>query len=161
MTRRRSDFASERRARRVALADGTVGAQFTRDPSHSRMRTFLALPLFALLAVGCDSSGIEVDFGDPYRVAPGADVTLEGLTLRVPVTYSGGCAEHRFRPFSDFQTEDTTRLWLVHDANGDTCEALITDTLDVQLSGADLVPPHLDLVIPADNGAGEATIRVR
>lgn len=118
-----------------------------------------ALVLLALLlTVGCDSSGIEVDFGDPYRVDVTEDVALDGQVLRVPVEYAGGCAEHRFGPFTAFE-EGSARIWLVHDDGGDGCEALVTETVVVRLSSADTAPPRIDLVVPT--GDGEATIRLR
>jgi hypothetical protein len=83
--------------------------------------------LAALALAACDTVGglDPPDFGDAYTVR---SATLDGDTLRAVVEYSGGCAEHTFerRHRTDGQRGE---VWFVHDANGDACEALVTDTL--------------------------------
>ena len=57
--------------------------------------------------------------------------TLEGDTLRVNVSYGGGCETHAFtlvaepRFLESFPVQ--LRVSLAHDANGDRCEAWITE----------------------------------
>lgn len=83
--------------------------------------------LAVVLLAACDNVGgsDRPDFGDAYTVRSAA---LDGDTLRAVVRYSGGCEDHTFerRSQSDGQRAE---LWFVHDANGDLCEALVTDTL--------------------------------
>ena len=59
-------------------------------------------------------------------------------TLRVTVSYGGGCADHAFTlVLADaFQMMDPPRLpaTLAHQANGDPCEAWLTDTLEFDLT---------------------------
>ncbi|MGQ0704396.1 MAG: hypothetical protein ACT4PM_14880 [Gemmatimonadales bacterium] len=63
--------------------------------------------------------------------------TLQGSILHLFVRYGGGCRTHRFALVAgtDFGDSDPpyTRLWLVHDANEDLCEALIERQLQVDL----------------------------
>ena len=57
--------------------------------------------------------------------------TIEDDTLRVNVSYSGGCETHAFtlvaepRFLESFPVQQ--RVSIAHNANGDTCEALITE----------------------------------
>ena len=104
---------------------------------------------FALGLAACDNvSNLDPgEFGDPYRV-DASSARLDGDSLRVAVAYSGGCERHTFQPLSQSMGGAWT-LWLVHDANGDGCEALVTDTLAV---GFGLVPDEaapVDLFTPA------------
>ena len=72
---------------------------------------------------------------DSYR--PG-DAGIVGDTLRVTVSYGGGCADHAFTlVLADaFQMMDPPRLpaTLAHQANGDPCEAWLTETLEFDLT---------------------------
>ncbi len=113
----------------------------------------------AFLAVGCvtgpQTEGLEPDLqadkinltkgetfnqyledpGDPFDIDR---VAIDKSILFAFVTYPGGCEEHKFALIgSDMIAESyppqmfTT---LVHDANGDACEAVIHDTLQFDLS---------------------------
>ena len=57
--------------------------------------------------------------------------TVEDDTLRVNVSYSGGCETHAFtlvaEPIFLESFPVQLRVSLAHNANGDTCEALITE----------------------------------
>ncbi|PAP75122.1 hypothetical protein [Rubrivirga marina] len=94
----------------------------------------------ALLLAACDNVGglDRPDLGDPYRVE---SATLDGDTLRAVVQYGGGCATHTFERQSQTDGE-RWEVWFVHDANGDLCEALLTDTLaaDVAFLPATAIP---------------------
>ena len=91
-------------------------------------------PLIALAFIwmaGCDPTSPTIpDLGDAYVVEMSPDPLLDGDVLRVAVSYSGGCEDHTFElGFSTANPEP--ELWLKHDANGDLCEAYITDTLAI------------------------------
>lgn len=57
--------------------------------------------------------------------------TLQGDTLRVNVSYSGGCETHAFTLVAEHRFLESLpvqlRVSLAHNANGDRCEALITE----------------------------------
>jgi len=94
----------------------------------------LVLPLLAGAVFGlaaCDSASPTIpDLGDAYTVEMQPTPLLDGDVLRVTVSYSGGCQDHAFElAYSVVGMEP--ELWLDHDANGDLCEAYITETLDI------------------------------
>jgi hypothetical protein len=66
------------------------------------------------------------DHRDGYNVT---DAWIEGATLVVDVSYSGGCATHDFELYWNGLIAETfparASFRLVHDANGDFCEAII------------------------------------
>ena len=107
-----------------------------------------------LFAIGCnrmDSQSIdktvevsadEIEKIDPTVIAATSEAwgtdeyvinaaTLEDDTLRINVSYTGGCETHIFtlvaepRFLESFPVQ--LRVSLAHNANGDTCEALITE----------------------------------
>ena len=57
--------------------------------------------------------------------------TVEDGTLRVNVSYSGGCETHAFTLVAEERFLESfpvqLRVSLAHNANGDTCEAFITE----------------------------------
>ena len=57
--------------------------------------------------------------------------TLQGDTLTINVSYSGGCEAHTFTLVAEERFLESfpvqLRVSLAHNANGDTCEALITE----------------------------------
>ena len=114
----------------------------------------MRLVLFvALLLSACDIGTVLPEFGDGYAVATDTAV-LDGDTLRVEVSYSGGCEEHTF----DLETRaagPVRELWLVHDANGDLCEAYLTEALAVNVGRLPADGPVV-LLTPSDG-----TVRLR
>ncbi len=71
------------------------------------------------------------------------------------VQHSGGCRGHRY--IVHFRIHgDTTELWLQHNAKGDTCEALITRPLLLDVSLRVLETEHVVLLAP---GGGVFTLR--
>ncbi|UZR94538.1 hypothetical protein [Chondrinema litorale] len=70
------------------------------------------------------------------------DVNINGNFLEVEVSYAGGCEEHTFEmvwPESVDQIyPPKVPVILTHNAYGDLCEALITETLKIDLSGTQL-----------------------
>jgi hypothetical protein len=102
--------------------------------------------------------------GDPYDIGPsgGAEdpVVVVGHELRVTVGYSGGCEEHAFQICWDgsFMESDPVqaRIDLLHDANGDGCEAYVTDELSF-----DLNPMRLAWQSYYGGSGGEIILRLR
>ncbi len=111
--------------------------------SASRGRVSIGLILGLLGASGCGESGLgpdvpennvvlagNGDWGDDPYVANSASVDGHGLT--VEVSYAGGCRRHIFTLVisETFLESDPVQLpaELVHEANGDACEAWLTNT---------------------------------
>jgi hypothetical protein len=89
--------------------------------------------------VSPSNSDGDIEFGDPYeirRVDPvtgqPADPKLDMNILTTLVSYSGGCRDHAFELRSTTRS-DTASVWLVHDADGDLCEAYITEELQIRV----------------------------
>lgn len=61
----------------------------------------------------------------------------KGDILKINLSYSGGCSYHGFEVIWNgiVYTEDPCLVNLIisHDANGDLCEAYVTETIDVNL----------------------------
>lgn len=76
----------------------------------------------------------ETPNGDPIQVERSS---LAGNALTLQVGHSGGCGQHRYDlcygEFLESWPVQTT-LTLIHDANGDTCEAFVTQTLTFDLT---------------------------
>ncbi len=115
----------------------------------------MAVALGLLIAIGCevtDNLSSTPNFGDPYTVA--ADTALPSVVprldtegLHVTVQHSGGCRGHHY--IVHFRVHgDTTELWLQHKAKGDTCEALITRPLLLDVSLRVLETEHVVLLAP-------------
>ena len=124
------------------------------------MRLFLLLPLLVLAA--CDLAGTDgVDYGDPYRLTLQTEPTLVDDKLSVPVDYGGGCAAHTFSVRSRLDG-GTAEVWLVHDANGDSCEALISETVTAGVPAEVAAAERVALLVPATTQAdAEARVRLR
>lgn len=61
---------------------------------------------------------------------------VKGDTLRLKVSYGGGCRKHLFRLWKlpkEAQTPSKMELLLDHDSNGDVCEAWLTQWLSFSL----------------------------
>lgn len=101
------------------------------DPTGPRSR--LGSDREIVVAFGRDPSAYP---DDDWDLVEGA---VDGDTLQLRVRYVGGCRPHRFRllavddwiPLPDFGPIPTVgvELRLSHDAVGDRCEALVTETL--------------------------------
>ena len=110
------------------------------------MRVF-TLSLFVVVAwvAACDTTSSTIPtFGDPYTVQRRPAPVLEGDSLRVTVSYSGGCESHHFDVMSSLAG---TELWLHHDANGDTCDAYLTRELYLPVDTSRLSAPPLRIYI--------------
>ncbi len=71
------------------------------------------------------------------------DVSIENNTLTVVASYGGGCESHDFRLYWDGSVLESfpaqAHLTLIHNGNGDACEAFITEELQFDLSEVALV----------------------
>lgn len=73
---------------------------------------------------------------DPLNVT---DLEIEGDTVHLSVSHGGGCANHRYGLCFSDQWKETSGLpvrvgfRLLHDAGGDTCEALLHEDLTFDL----------------------------
>lgn len=123
-------------------------------------------PLVLFLSIlwtlaGCSSEPVTPSFGDPYEIivndvpgAPDKPPRILGDWLFIMVAYGGGCADHDFNVQSIIR-QDTAHIWIQHQNGGDTCEAYITDELNLELPSGVLStrviamhdpagdPPHL------------------
>jgi len=77
---------------------------------------------------------------DPPRSDP-ATITAARLSvdqLDLDIRYAGGCRTHRFGAFTDgkegLSNPPFIMLYLVHDSDGDACEAAVTRTLHLDLT---------------------------
>ena len=72
---------------------------------------------------------------DPFTMG---EVSIQGGVMKIKVTYAGGSKEHDFKLYWNGITARSyppqTSLYLKHDANGDTAEALLTKTLQFDLA---------------------------
>ena len=78
-----------------------------------------------------DDLGIS---NDPFNII--AVTPKNGNSWRVIVEYSGGCNEHSFYTWWDtnWETAGQERFFLAHHANGDACEAVVRDTLSLNIN---------------------------
>lgn len=100
---------------------------------------------------------VESRFGDAYEIvlnetptAPDEPPGIAEDSLHVKVGYSGGCNDHDFTLRHEVRS-DTTRLWLVHDDGGDTCEAYLYDDLRLYVPPEALDAPVIMLLNPQGN----------
>ena len=121
----------------------------------SRILTILGC-LFLCLSIltGCDSESLQED-PDPF--VPGGlqiggfdqsdlegdtfeinSASIVGSSLKMNVSYSGGCEEHEFSLFMHEAMiaifPPMLSLYAVHDGNGDLCEAYITRDVEIDMS---------------------------
>ena len=117
-------------------------------------RPYLSLVLTGLLlALGCEVTNVldaEPDFGDGYQVLTNNQTVaprLDAEGLHVTVQYGGGCADHDFELRTRIR-QNTTEFWFEHDANGDMCEALLSETLRRDVPARLLEQPNVVLLLP-------------
>ena len=99
---------------------------------------FLALIL--VVVAGC-SGGVDDDFVIGSAEFEVVGHKLDGALLRLDVRYSGGCEEHDFRVCwgGILAPSDPPQIPIEvnHYNHGDSCEALITESLYIDLSEID------------------------
>jgi hypothetical protein len=70
------------------------------------------------------------EISDPFELK---DIVVEGDSVKITVSYSGGCRKHTFELIWNetlsLTTPPQTGMIILHNADGDMCEAYITDTL--------------------------------
>lgn len=80
-------------------------------------------------------SGNSAYRSDPFDLH---SVTITGNIVAVTVSYSGGCMKHSFEIIWNEAFTDTspsrTDFVIIHNANGDMCEAYIADTLTFEVT---------------------------
>ena len=76
----------------------------------------------------------NINTGEFYSIN---EVKREGDSININLSYSGGCKQHDFQIIWDgiVYTDNPCRmnLLLIHNSNNDGCEALITETISVNL----------------------------
>lgn len=126
------------------MGDFTPGLTAARGvPSAARSAALAAL-LFGLLAApGCGRSALDPhaqganvvvadgrSWGEDHHVVNSAAIDGDRLTLEV--SYGGGCRSHAFTLVisQSFRESDPVQLpaVLAHEANGDPCEAWLTES---------------------------------
>lgn len=106
-------------------------------------------------------------YHDPARIR---SVTIVDTRLYLEVTYSGGCAAHTFDLYAETALMESlppiASVYLSHDANGDVCESIATETLVFDISPFDDyytpdAPVWLNLVAPqhSDTTVGDTVLR--
>ena len=99
---------------------------------------------------------------DPYRMATsggGDGPVIEGDTLTITVSFSGGCAPHDFTLVTAaFMESDPVilDLFLTHDDHGDSCEAYPTER-----RAFDLTPVRALYQEAYGEDAGSVLLRIR
>ncbi len=77
----------------------------------------------------------NISEGDPFTII---ESKRERDKLQITLTYGGGCKEHAFEIIWDgiVYTNDPCKmnLIIIHRGNNDNCEALITDTININLN---------------------------
>lgn len=80
-------------------------------------------------------------------------VWIEGDVLKINVRYGGGCEKHDFKLYWNGIVARSypgqTTIHLKHDANGDSCEALISETLEFDLTA---ITKPMVITIKSDHG---------
>jgi len=92
------------------------------------------LPVCQSIIIEKDEYSANVLFSDPFNILAG-DITDD--CLRIHVSYGGGCEKHSFSlNYEDLPilSQYSGSLLLSHNANGDLCEALITEYLYFDLT---------------------------
>ncbi len=148
----------------TTIAVSHSSTPFAMPTRRSALLLLTTTALLVLVVAGCDAlvdrPALTIEFGSAYTVRFGENVTETGGavrstpytdilgTLHVAVEFSGGCASHFFQV--DYVLSETTAtIWLVHSANGDPCEAILTQEVSVRLPRAVLEKDDLILVSPS------------
>lgn len=122
---------------------------------------FLALILVVVVA-GCSGGGDD-DFAIGSAEFEVVGHELDGALLRLDVRYSGGCEEHDFRVCwgGILSPSDPPQIPIEvnHYNHGDSCEALITESLYIDLSELDQVAgggANVSIVLPVGANAARS-----
>ena len=106
------------------------GSDYSKDPNSSEVILKISQSEYAD-AVN-DPSSIN---SDPFELK---DVVITEDSVKITVAYSGGCRKHVFKIIWNGTISSTipsrTGLIILHNGNGDMCEAYITETLAFGIS---------------------------
>lgn len=99
--------------------------------------------------------GDPVDYNDPFDII--AVTTRSESEWSIVVEYSGGCSDHYFYTWWDaeWQSAGQTRFFLSHNNNTDACDALVRDTLEIELDRviySDISDTTIIRIVNASNG---------
>ena len=76
------------------------------------------------------------------------DLSIDGDTLIIGVSYSGGCEAHEWQICWDGTTQDIVppevSLHIGHNNNGDSCEAIRTETIEFDISPLQVPNPNVE-----------------
>lgn len=95
------------------------------------------------------------DYDDPFDII--AVISESDVDWKVIVEYEGGCEEHSFYTWwdSDWQSSGQTRFFLSHYNNEDECDAVVRDTLELELDRIlddDLADSTIVRIVNSSNG---------
>lgn len=111
---------------------GTEGTHFLRDCKTNDI-DFTAKDVIILTP---DKK--PLDWNDIFSIQ---NVSLTSNLLQIEVTYDGGCNPHEFVLYSDYKIANSNppilQFTLLHNANGDACKSLITETLVFNIKPAE------------------------
>lgn len=75
-------------------------------------------------------SNPSTETSDPFELG---EIVINGNTVEITVSYPGGCAAHNFEIIWDatvlYSNPPKINIVIIHDNNGDSCEAYITEVL--------------------------------
>lgn len=75
---------------------------------------------------------IESESGDDFELM---SAVLHTDYIEIDVAYSGGCKEHNFElVYKAPDSSDLVEIAIVHDSNGDLCEAYLNETIRIELA---------------------------
>jgi hypothetical protein len=81
-----------------------------------------SMPLAEIGDLNTESAAVDIQSAE-----------IKGTSIKLVVSYSGGCAEHRFRligsPILTKSLPPQRSVKLIHTNNGDQCKKMITDTI--------------------------------
>lgn len=119
----------------------------TRYHSQLALLPSILLLLLALVSA-CDGGGDDAHPNDRFSMDGS---TLTGRLLTLDVSYGGGCKAHEFTACWDELVLESdppmVGVVVLHDGNGDTCEAIGSQTLYIDLQALNSVSDNLRVAI--------------
>jgi hypothetical protein len=82
--------------------------------------------------VNFDPMPHDINFGDEYGINE-TKTYLSGDTLFSQISHSGGCEEHFYEVQFNRVENQTAYIFVYHNANGDMCEAYLTNNFKSNL----------------------------
>lgn len=113
------------------------------DLTNQKVNVIIAQSLYDAFVADKNVGNNSLDPSDPFTIAK---AKIEGTFLQIVVMYSGGCENHTFDLYWPESTNQIYppkfMVYLNHNANGDLCEAAITETLNIDLTANNLNYTH-------------------